>query len=325
MMKKWIGGIFVLIVFALMGPRVEVNTAVPPVNLPDDIDQWLQNTESQIPLLRRGADKKIVWLDPVKKNKTPFSVVYLHGFSANRQEIVPVMDEVASKLSANLFYTRLTGHGQYAEAMKHVTVNDWLRDVEEALAIGNRIGDRVILAGVSTGAALATWAALQHAQDHDIAALVLISPNFWPAAPGAGIILWPWGPVINRLVSGPYRVWDPINEAQAQNWTYAQHTNISQTVMGFVGLLKAQDFTKIQQPVLLIHSDFDQVVSVDTILKRYEQIGSAYKKRMTINNSGDRWHHVLAGNILSPQTNQITIDMILEFLQPLRQTENSTQ
>ena len=65
----------------------------------------------------------------------------------------------------------------HAAGFATATAQDWLDDAREALAIGRRIGDRVVLIGISTGALLATMAALED-NSPDIAALVLLSPNF---------------------------------------------------------------------------------------------------------------------------------------------------
>ena len=58
-------------------------------------------------------------------------------------------------LGANLFYTRLTGHGQDGAAMAEGSVNAWINDYAEAMAIGRAIGDKVVVIGTSTGASLA--------------------------------------------------------------------------------------------------------------------------------------------------------------------------
>ena len=75
----------------------------------------------------------------------------------------PLPDKVAAALGANLFYTRLTGHGQDGAAMAEGSVNAWINDYAEAIAIGRAIGDKVVVIGTSTGASLATWAASQPA------------------------------------------------------------------------------------------------------------------------------------------------------------------
>nr|WP_287339345.1 hypothetical protein [Mesorhizobium sp.] len=88
--------------------------------------------------------------------RTPLSIVY----SASKGEVRPLPDEVADQLDANL-YTRLTGHGQGGAAMADGSVNAWINDYEEALAIGRAIGDKVIVIATSTGGSLAAWAATQ--------------------------------------------------------------------------------------------------------------------------------------------------------------------
>lgn len=102
-------------------------------------------------LLVPGAEKTIIWAND-SREKTPLSIIYLHGFSATCRETAPVFDRVAEKLGANLFYTRLTGHGRDSEAMGEVTLNAFLNDAMEAWEIGRTIGEEVIIVGTSTGA-----------------------------------------------------------------------------------------------------------------------------------------------------------------------------
>ena len=65
-------------------------------------------------------------------------------------------------LGANAFLPRLAAHGRATSAeFATVTPQDWLNDAREALAIGRRIGDRVILIGTSTGALLVTMVAIE--------------------------------------------------------------------------------------------------------------------------------------------------------------------
>ena len=64
------------------------------------------------------------------------------------------MDIVAGAVDANLFYTRLQGHGRSGKAMGEATVEGWINDLAEAEAIGRRIGERMVLVGTSTGGTL---------------------------------------------------------------------------------------------------------------------------------------------------------------------------
>src|SRR5688572_11979025 len=115
-----------LIGLALLGPRPSVEPyALSPVALPENLDAWLAAEEQTIANLRPGLEKGIVWARRDRR-KTPLSLVYLHGFSASRKEVSPVLENVGRALGANVFFTRLRGHGVDQEAMGKVQVRDWL-------------------------------------------------------------------------------------------------------------------------------------------------------------------------------------------------------
>lgn len=154
-----------LAVLYAVGPRVPVDTRITfdASAIGDDPAAYLDRSESRVSGIRDGLEKEIVWADPMIHVKTPISIVYIHGFSASKGEVRPLPDQVAEEFGANLFYTRLKGHGQDSAAMGTATVNDWLNDYAEALAIGREIGEKVVVIATSTGAALAVHAATQRA------------------------------------------------------------------------------------------------------------------------------------------------------------------
>jgi hypothetical protein len=81
------------------------------------------------------------------------AIVYVHGFSASKAEVRPLPDRVAAALHANLFFTRLTGHGQDGTAMAKGSINAWVNNHAEAIAIDRAIGERVVVIGTSTPSA----------------------------------------------------------------------------------------------------------------------------------------------------------------------------
>ena len=96
-------------------------------------------TEQQFPDIRPGAAKRILWAGE-KGARTPLAIVYIHGFSGSAEEIRPVPDEVARTLGANLYFSRLAGHGRRPAAMAEPDAGDWIEDMAEAMAIGRRLG-----------------------------------------------------------------------------------------------------------------------------------------------------------------------------------------
>ena len=166
-----------------------------------DIDSYLSRSEAAHAGVKPGLAKTVIWNHPTARHKTPMSLVYIHGFSASRKDIAPVVESLAGTLGANAFLTRLAAHGRATSAEFAITSQDWLNDAREALAIGRRVGDRVILIGTSTGALLATMVALED-NSPDIAAVVLLSPNFAIRDWRARFISGPLGRVLARLLIG---------------------------------------------------------------------------------------------------------------------------
>ena len=118
-----------------------------------DLNDHLNKNESNVNELRPDCEKKIIWAnEPGIKSTT--SVVYIHGFSATSFECSPVIEMVAEKLAANLFFTRLTGHGQDGRALGEASFEEYMDDTLEAIEIGKTIGDEVIVIGCSTGCSL---------------------------------------------------------------------------------------------------------------------------------------------------------------------------
>lgn len=307
--------VIVVIVVVFSGPRVEIDTTLHPVDLPEDLDAYLVKSEAAFNDIVPGAEKTIVWAGE-RGVRTPLSIVNIHGFSACRQETAPVSDLVAQELGANLFYTRLAGHGRGSDAMLDGSVNAWLNDAREALEIGKKLGDEVVIIGVSTGGAAATWLTAQSTSE-PIAALILISPNYGPADERSRILLWPWGETLAEYLIGPERSWEPPNELTEKYWTTRYPTPSLLPMMGMVKLGSEVDFASLQEPTLMIYSPDDQTVNPDTIVEAFDQWGSKRKELVRFTDSEDPGQHVLAGDIRSPSTTTPVAEMIVDFIRGL--------
>ena len=289
---------------------VDTRYTLRPVDLPQDLDRYLREKEAGIPGITPGAEKVIMWAGK-PGSRTPFSIIYLHGFTATRQEVAPVYDEVAHTIGANIFYTRLTGHGMTGDALAAATLDDWINDTWEAYRIGERIGDRVIVAATSNGAPLALWLAAQKAPRVD--ALVLASANVKPADPGAELLLWPWPvrSIILSAVIGPVRTVPARNDLDARYWTKRYPSKALVTMMATVKLGRKVRLEGITVPSLWIYSNRDDVVSIPELKKYYARIGSARKRLVEIPNAAG---HVLAGAIMSPATTREMASLVSSFL-----------
>jgi esterase/lipase len=306
----------VLLIVFLAGPRTKIDLNLKTFDLPPDLDQYLAQSEAKYSDITPGTEKTIVWAN-AGKTKTPLSIIYLHGYSATRQETAPLSDEIAAQLGANLFYTRLAGHGRSNAAMAEPAVNDWLNDTMEALAIGKRLGDKVIVIGTSTGGTLAAWLAQQPNTD-EVLAYVLISPNFGPRDPNSEVLTWPWAKQFVPFIVGSEYSWEPKNPQHAKYWTHSYPSPALVTMMGLVNFVRNSDLKSIEKPVLVIYSPNDQVVNSEKTQQRAAQIGSAIKEIDPIVDSGNPENHVLAGDILAPDNTEAVKKLILDFIARLK-------
>lgn len=302
----------VIVVVFLAGPRVKIETTLRPFPLPNDLDQYLAESEGRFDDIVPNAEKTIIWAGQPGQ-KTAVSIIYLHGFSATRQETAPLSDKLAAALGANLFYTRFTGHGRTGSALAEATVNDWLNDTMEALAIGRRIGEKVIVIGVSTGATAATWLAAQPNLD-DVLAFVLISPNYAPFDRSAAILTWPWGEQIATAVIGPERDWEPSSEAHGRYWTLNYPTKALLPMMGLVKLVNRTNLSRITRPVLVIYSPQDEVINPRRVETTFARMSRAAKQIIAVTRNEGESNHVLAGDITAPDKTDEIMQMILTFI-----------
>ncbi len=294
------------------GPVYRIDARVAPPALPEDLDAWLATTEGRHTDLVPGTGKSIVWAHPDRR-RTPLAIVYLHGYSATRQEIAPLCDRLAALLGANLHYTRLTGHGRSAAAFGEVTGRDWLQDAAEALEIGRRIGERVIVVGTSTGGTLALWLAQQPGAE-DIAAQLLVSPNFGPLDERSNLLAGPWGRQLQQVLIGDEYRWQPINEAHARYWTTRYPAQALVPMMALVKMVRESPLESIRTPTLFIYSPRDRVVSPRRIEEAFARIGAGLKQAHRVEHSEDPAHHVLAGDILAPAGTDALLGTMLGFL-----------
>ena len=248
--------------------------------------------------------------------RTPWAVVYVHGFTASRLETYPLAMQVAQALGANVFETRLAGHGRTPEAMGEPTVQDWLADMHEALTIGRQLGDRVLVMGVSTGATLATWKALRPEGQSDMA-YVLISPNYGPKLKKAEIVNMPWGRELALKIEGPMRTGEPRNDAEAHAWTSSYPTQAVFPMMALVKRMRESDLSSFTAPVLMLYSPADETVEAQEIETLFPRIGSTNKVLEPVTDSEAEGQHVLAGDLRAPNATAPMAQRIVRWVQGL--------
>jgi esterase/lipase len=305
-------GLALIAIVGLLGPQVDTKISLDDLALPDNLDLYLSESESRFDDITEGTEKKIIWAGSPGE-RTALSIVSFHGFSATRQELSPLADTVAKSLNANLFYTRLAGHGRGGPGMVDGSVNRWANDANEALQIGHRLGDKVILIGTSTGSTLATWLALQPTNS-ELGAMILLSPNFYNADSDMRMLLWPWGEQIADTLIGKVRHWESKNPLHEKYWANDYATSSLLPMMGLVKTVNDSDIEKINIPTLMIYSSKDKTISVPPIRETFARLGSEEKELFEFNDTEDPDYHALAGDLMSPSSTAVLAEKMSRFL-----------
>ena len=304
----------------MMGPRNHMGPSLPtPRPLPPEkisqLDDWIRSSEAAYADIRPGNSKGIVWNSSAKK-KTPWSVVYIHGFSASRLESAPLSDTVAKILGANAFHTRLTGHGRSGAAMAEAKPQDWMADTLEAVRIGQTLGEKVLLISCSTGSTLSTWLA-SSPEASRVAAHVFLAPNYGPKDKNSEIINTPWGKQLASIIMGPTRSWEPENSEVANAWTTSYPSQAVFPMMALVKSVRDSDLSTFKTPVMMIYSEKDTVVDPIETKAVFQRIGSPIKVLEAVTYSENEGQHMLVGDIRSPGSTAIAAKDISKWVQSL--------
>lgn len=304
---KWLIGIVLvlgLVYFAGPHPATPVYTAALPSipSNPAELEATIDLNEKKHHT-RPNNEARIVWANDSAKQKTPFAIVYLHGFSASQEEGNPVHQNIAKAFGCNLYLARLSEHGiDTTDALINMTAESLFESAKQAYAIGKQLGEKVILMGTSTGGTLALQLAAMYPE---IAGLVLYSPNIAIKDPNAWLLNNPWGLQIARLVKGSNYM-----GVTKDNPLYQQYWNTKYRLEATVQLeellettMSQENFAKVEQPVLVLYyykneQEQDPVVSVAAMKAMFLQINTAEekKKMIPVPNSAN---HVMASPIQS--------------------------
>lgn len=309
MRKKWLLLIpVVLIILYLLGPSPATpvyKKEMPTVpSEPAALETYIRAQESRHKL-KPDNEARIVWVNDTLKQKTPYALVYLHGFSASQGEGDPVHRYIAGKFGCNLYLARLAEHGiDTTDALANLTADNYWESAKQALAIGKQLGQKVILMGTSTGGTLALQLAATYPDD--VAALVLLSPNIAINDPNAWLLNNHWGLQIAHKVTGS----DYIQTKDDFGPLHRQYWNTKYRTEGAVALeellettMNKTTFEKVRQPVGLFYYYKDNVhqdstVKVSAALKMFDQLATpaTLKYKEAIPEAGT---HVIGSSIRS--------------------------
>jgi pimeloyl-ACP methyl ester carboxylesterase len=312
----------ILAITYMLGPKSKIenldgNYPEVPTRL-NELSGFIEAKSDTVIGLKADNEAKIIWADSLNKSKTPYSIVYVHGFGASEKEGHPVHKEVASHFGANLYLVRLPEHGiSRPDAFKHLTAQKLVDEVREAYMVGKSLGDSVIVIGTSMGGALSLTLASERP---DMKALILYSPCIREYGDGLEIFFKPW---LSYLAENfQYKdgvILNPREGDKAKYWSEHYHLNGYRSLAVMLrSKMKEQTFQEIKQPLLLAYyykneEEQDKVVSVPHMLEMFEQVNTPnhLKIKKAFPESGD---HVIASSITSNDWEGVLLETI-KFLE----------
>ena len=313
---KWLGFILLLlIVVYFLGPTPsspQLSKELPVVpSDPVALEKYIHDHEA-LHKLKADNEARIMWLYDSLKEKTEYAVVYIHGFSACREEGNPVHYDFAKKFGCNLFLQRLEDHGvDTSEPLANLTADKLWNSAKEAYAVGKQLGGKIILMATSSGGTLALKLAAEYP---DIAALILLSPNIAINDGAAWMLNNHWGLQIARLIKGNHI------HAKDTSALYKQYWNQTYCIESVIQLeellestMKESTFKKITQPTLLLYyykdeKHQDPVVRVTAMKRMFVQLGTPenMKRQMPVPNAGN---HVIGSYVKSKDLQTVEGDI----------------
>lgn len=313
MKKKGIQLFTFLVVICTIGyfigpkpPVLELNNQLPRLNVQTNLlEQMIVVRESGIKNIKFNNQSRIVWQDSIKKNKTAYCIVYLHGFSASPEEGAPVHRNIARKFGCNLYLPRLYAHGlSETEPLLGFDEEKYLASAKEAVSEAFCLGEKVIIMATSTGGTLGLYIASGYKNIHG---LILYSPNIDLFDSRSFLLLQPWGLHLARfIVGGNY--YSFMGPAGAEKyWTPKYRV---EALIRLKNLLKytmtKETFNAVKQPVLMCYyykneCEQDNVVSVPEMLKMFDELGTPneLKRKVAVPNAGA---HALPSGLWSHDT-----------------------
>ena len=282
-----------------------------------DVNKYLNNKEKEFNNIKEGVKKRIIWFKEDNK-KTPISIIYIHGFSASSEEIRPLPDLIAKKLKANIFYTRLKGHGRDANDMGQDSIKSWLNDLHEAIEVGSRIGKRILVISTSTGGTLSSIAALDKDLSKNILGFVFISPNFGINHKYASMLTWPLSKYWLSLFIGDTINSNPRNKLNSKFWTLNYPTTALIPMAKLVKIIKQKNFQNVTIPALFYFSLNDKVVNPQKTINFISQWGGESKTiNVKMTKYDDKYSHIVAGDMISPKQTKKAFSEISRWIKDI--------
>lgn len=271
----------------------------------DDLAAAIDAGERQVATLKPDNEARVVFRGAAPHRRRPLAVVYLHGFTASQAEGAPAHRAIADACDAHLYLVRLHGHGSDdPQAMAGITAARWRDDAAAAMAIGLRLGERVVLVGTSMGASLALDLAATHGDV--VAATIVWSPGIRVHDPDQLRMA--------TTLQGAVPAQGERSDFQRRYWSSMIHTDGYRAIAHlFEERMRRERLARIAGPVFMGvwdggEGDRDTLTSVLAMREAFAWLGTPAPRRMWV--AYDHAAHVLASPQRSPAAGRVLADTL---------------
>lgn len=327
-----LGTLCLLIIVYLLGPKPDPpdfsNLSIPAINIELQVlEDSIAAKEASLKL-KPDNEARVVWATPYQK--TPYSIVYLHGNGASHEEGDPIHEALSHRYGCNLYLARLEDHGLTVEnPLIDIDPAQWMQSALDAIAIGKALGEKVILISCSTGSTLALYLAAAYPDLVD--AHIMLSPNVDYYDPRSFLMAGPWGLQITRMILGSdFYGWKAPGHAQ-QYWYTRYRIEGLITLKAMIDeTMTVENFSKINDPVFIAYyfqdeEHQDMVVSVKRMKEMVDQISTPahLKKEIALADAGT---HIICSDLFNDNLSSLWQPLVVYFenvlkLSPLQDTD----
>ncbi|GAA2741469.1 alpha/beta hydrolase [Kitasatospora cinereorecta] len=191
--------------------------------------------------------------EPYRRRGGPVGVLLVHGFTGSPQSMRPWAEHLADA-GLTVSVPRLPGHGTRWQDLQLTRWEDWYAEAERALLELAAECEKVFVFALSMGGSLALRLAAEHGDL--VAGLALVNPSVRSDNP-ASVLL----PVLRHLVPSLPGIANDIAKPGSVELGYDRVPLHAAWSLSRLWKTVQAGMGKVVQPVLLLHSPQDHVVS----------------------------------------------------------------
>lgn len=203
--------------------------------------------------------------------KTSIAILLIHGFTASPWEMKDLGNYLHAK-GFNVYVMRLAGHGTKPEDLLNIKWEDWYKSTEDAYEITRLLGNKVVVAGLSTGGLLALHLSVNKP---DIAGVISLS---------SALYFQNWKICFSGI--GQYFAdydFRPLDES-LKPYYYEKRALSAINEVYKLSHIGQREIYKISKPILIIQSKQDKTIKPYSSEYIYNKVESKNKKLFLLDN-----------------------------------------